>query len=1184
MGLLIAGSASAQFVDLGESMLFARVGFEDSWTRTTPKVDDERWSVMAPDREGRSLAIRDMGLPGAPEGGALRLLPGPDMEFTVLVPFQADLTLLNASDPALFLRRVGREWAVYLNGVLLRSEFVRSGSGYVERSLRDVVVPLDKRRLVRGENLLAFRLRGDPFEEATGFDGAGPNVIGSYRALASGASEYLDLMLIGVYAFFALYHCVLFALRPKDRGYLFFGAATLLIALYMSSRANVAAALIADTGLLRRVEHVSLFLALPALLAFLESLLRRKRSVFVVAVAALCAVVGFVGVNELSDLEGSLSEISDVTIPSLYQLETVAKQILVVKVVLRNLANPYMYDDRELAMDQFSQIEKARAIYGPAIAALDKKEMTPEEAGLWKSVKDKLPTTAAYTDRIVKEANVILGTVDPDARAAMSRALHEFVFGEGRLVLDDFRDSVNAIVVYSQEFYGRQKTAESIVIAKRATAMLFGVTIAAFVAALILGIVLGRSISRSLGKVVKALDRVAEGDLSERLDIKGNDEFKQVAAAVGSVQGIVETIIGETGRITDLIVAGRLTERADASAYKGKYHDLVSGINETIGAMVGFLESIPVPVMAIDKDFHIIFMNKAGAALGGTTGEQLVTARRQCSELFRTGDCKTENCACSKAMQLNGQAQSHTEARPGTHRLDIEYIGVPIHDRQGTVVGALEVVMDQTAVKTAQRKIEKVGAFQGVEIERLTRNLGKIAAGDLDCDFDLSEADEDTKDVRERFAAIRETLKVSVGAIHALVKDADMLAQAAVDGRLQARADAASHQGDFRKIVEGVNRTLDLVVDPVNETIAILKRMADGDLTAEMTGDFKGDFDVLKTAINDTLGSINDLLGQVTMAVEQVAAGSQQVSQASQALSQGATEQASSLEEITSSVTEISGQTRQNTENAVQMNGLAISARDSAEQGNAQMRELVSAMSDINRSAEQIRNIVKAIDDISFQINLLALNANVEAARAGKYGKGFAVVAEEVRNLAVRSAGSVQETTKMVDEAIANIGKGNGLVDVTAKQLQEIVGGSGKVASLSEEVSTAGKEQSQGLEQISTGLNQIDQVTQSNTASAEESASAAEELSSQSQQLKAMLAKFKLRARETKLTNEDVMRMLQTEMGRQGLASRAGITLRREPAPPPAQSAARRPTGKADRRLLNPADVIALDDDDFGKF
>jgi len=440
------------------------------------------------------------------------------------------------------------------------------------------------------------------------------------------------------------------------------------------------------------------------------------------------------------------------------------------------------------------------------------------------------------------------------------------------------------------------------------------------------------------------------------------------------------------------------------------------------------------------------------------------------------------------------------------------------------------------------------------------------------------------------FNVLKNNLNVCVDAVTALVDDATMLAQAAIEGRLQTRADAAKHQGDFKTIIEGVNKTLDLVIDPINETIAILKRMAEGDLTATMTGDYKGDFDVLKTALNDTLAAINDLLGQVTMAVEQVTAGSQQVSQASQALSQGATEQASSLEEITSSITEIAGQTKQNTENAVQMNGLAKTARDDAEQGNLQMKDLVSAMTDINSSAEEIRKIVKAIDDISFQINLLALNANVEAARAGKYGKGFAVVAEEVRNLAVRSAGSVQETTKMVDEAISNIGKGNGLVAVTAKQLQSIVGGAAQVATIAEEVATAGKEQAQGLDQISTGLNQIDQVTQANTASAEESASAAEELSSQSQQLKAMLAKFKLQARETKLTNEDVMRMLQTEMGRQGLASRSGITLRRDAAPAPQQAhpahpaLAARTAVKTDRKPINPADVIALDDDDFGKF
>jgi sigma-B regulation protein RsbU (phosphoserine phosphatase) len=293
----LAGSAFAQYVDLDDSMLFARVGFEDSWTRTLPKVDDELWSVVAPARGGRSLVIRDLGLPGVPEGGPFSFLPGPVMEFTILLPFQADLTLINASDPALFLNHVGQEWAVYLNGVLLRNEFVRSGSGsgYVERSLRDVVVPLDKRRLVRGENLLAFRLKGDPVDYETGFDRSGPYVIDSYRALASGNSEYLDLMLIGVYAFFALYHCVLFALRPKDKGYLFFGAVTLLLASYMTCRTNIATSLVTDTDLLRRVEYVSLFLSLPALLAFLESLLRLGRSKFVIAATASCVALAVAG-------------------------------------------------------------------------------------------------------------------------------------------------------------------------------------------------------------------------------------------------------------------------------------------------------------------------------------------------------------------------------------------------------------------------------------------------------------------------------------------------------------------------------------------------------------------------------------------------------------------------------------------------------------------------------------------------------------------------------------------------------------------------------------------------------------------------------------------------------------------------------------------------------------------------
>ena len=162
-------------------------------------------------------------------------------------------------------------------------------------------------------------------------------------------------------------------------------------------------------------------------------------------------------------------------------------------------------------------------------------------------------------------------------------------------------------------------------------------------------------------------------------------------------------------------------------------------------------------------------------------------------------------------------------------------------------------------------------------------------------------------------------------------------------------------------------------------------------------------------------------------------------------------------------------------------------------------------------SSDEIKKVVKVIDDIAFQINLLALNANVEAARAGKYGKGFAVVAEEVRNLAVRSASAVKETTNMVEDSIANIKKGNDIVAVTAKQLADITSGATKVANFLEEIATASKEQALAIDQITGGLDQIDQVTQANTASAEESASASEELASQAQQLKAMISRFKLK-------------------------------------------------------------------------
>jgi len=342
-------------------------------------------------------------------------------------------------------------------------------------------------------------------------------------------------------------------------------------------------------------------------------------------------------------------------------------------------------------------------------------------------------------------------------------------------------------------------------------------------------------------------------------------------------------------------------------------------------------------------------------------------------------------------------------------------------------------------------------------------------------------------------------VKVIVGNVQKLTWNSKEIA----DGNLNVYTDIKSNDE-----LGNLGRTFNRMIDTLLYKGKLLEQIAGGDLSINIK--LASERDGLGKSLQLMKDSLNKTLAQVNNSVEQVASGAQQVALSSQSLSQGATEQASSLEEISSSITEISGQVQSNTENAQEANKLSKTSLQSAEGGNVQMKNLVTAMERINSSSGEIKKVIKTIDDIAFQINLLALNANVEAARAGKYGKGFAVVADEVRNLAVRSANAVKETTLMVEESIVNINNGNILVEKTASQLELIAFGSKKVATLVEEITSASKEQSEGLNQISSGLGQVDQVTQSNTAGAEQSASAAEELAAMAVQLKQMVSLFKL--------------------------------------------------------------------------
>jgi len=348
------------------------------------------------------------------------------------------------------------------------------------------------------------------------------------------------------------------------------------------------------------------------------------------------------------------------------------------------------------------------------------------------------------------------------------------------------------------------------------------------------------------------------------------------------------------------------------------------------------------------------------------------------------------------------------------------------------------------------------------------------------------------------------------GRINALIEEMQNLTGAALEGRLGYRAEAARHGGEFGKIVEGVNRTLDAIIGPINEASQVLEKVAARDLTARIEGQYGGDLAKIRKALNTAADNLDSALNQVVNGADQVASASRQISDGSQALSRGASHQAMSLQGVTHTMQEMAAATRENVAHAGEARTLAEMARNSARGGVEIMKRLSDAIDKIKSSSDATAKIVKTIDEIAFQTNLLALNAAVEAARAGDSGKGFAVVAEEVRSLAMRSAEAARNTASLIEESVHNAGTGVQINQEVLKSLSEINQQIDKVSAVMGEIASASERQQTSVEQVNGAVQQMDQLTQQTASSAEESAAAAEELTAQAQEMKQMVRTFQL--------------------------------------------------------------------------
>lgn len=310
------------------------------------------------------------------------------------------------------------------------------------------------------------------------------------------------------------------------------------------------------------------------------------------------------------------------------------------------------------------------------------------------------------------------------------------------------------------------------------------------------------------------------------------------------------------------------------------------------------------------------------------------------------------------------------------------------------------------------------------------------------------------------------------------------------------------------------------ITKPLNRAVEFANGIAEGNL--EQTVNIEGTDEIgklgksMSVMVKNLINSKNEILKknmakthmleQVFVSTEKITVGSGDLADFSKSLMQGASEQNNLIEEINISLKEIETHTAKNADNASKANELVNNSLYAVNTGMDHMHKMISAMDNINAVGNEIVKIVKAIDDIAFQINILAINAAVEAARAGRHGKGFAVVASEVKNLATKSTDAVNETTTLIQDSIKTVQIGNQMTRENEKVLNDISESVGKTVSLVEEIAIQSKSQAMSISKISNDINLVNKVTKKNAKDAQKTFSSAEYFYLQAEALKKLLS------------------------------------------------------------------------------
>ncbi len=330
-------------------------------------------------------------------------------------------------------------------------------------------------------------------------------------------------------------------------------------------------------------------------------------------------------------------------------------------------------------------------------------------------------------------------------------------------------------------------------------------------------------------------------------------------------------------------------------------------------------------------------------------------------------------------------------------------------------------------------------------------------------------------------------------------------------GDLTTPTDVIKTNDETEVLSNALSDTVDSINGYISELSHILENMSDGNFQVDVRGDFEGDFVVMKESLNKIISAMNQMLKSFRNASEEVLMMSEDMSESAQQVHHGSTEQSESLNVLSQEAAAIEQNILHVDENTRNVGDLMAVVQKHMEAGGDNMKNLLCAMEEINRNSTEITKINKFLEDISFQTNILSLNASIEAARAGTAGKGFAIVAEEVGNLAAQSAKSSKRTSSITDNSMEAVKRGTEYAKKVAESFHDIGEIADQIAGISEQLSENVTVQKHSLSNIAGQITQIRDVAQQNLNASYESTTASQKLNRQAQELKEISGSFRLR-------------------------------------------------------------------------